>query len=182
MISDESLYYNYIDGDSNALAELLARYDESLNLFIFSFVKNEEEAEDLAIDAFAHLAASDKRFKGKSSFKTWLFAIGRNLALEYLRRHRIDMDDLFDECAADFKTPDLPILQKERYAQLYRALGMLNAEYRQVLYLKFFEDMSVAETAKVTGKKERQISDLIYRGKQALKKELEKAGFEYENY
>ena len=50
-----------------------------------------------------------------------------------------------------------------------------------MLYLKFFEDMSVAETARVTGKKERQISDLIYRGKQALKKELEEAGFEYEN-
>jgi RNA polymerase sigma factor, sigma-70 family len=180
MISDESLYYRYLDGDDDALAELLSRYDESLNLFLFSFVQNAEDAEELALDAFARLAASDKRFQGRSSFKTWLFAIGRNLALQHLRRHRINAGTLTDE-ARDEKTPDLPMLSEERYRQLYLAMEKLKAEYRQVLYLKYFEDMTVSETATVLKKSERQVSDLIYRGKQSLKETLEKEGFEYED-
>jgi len=181
MASDESLYYAYIDGDSNALAELLSRYDESLNLFIFSFVKNAEDAEDLALDTFAHLAASDKKFRGNSSFKTWLFAIGRNLALQHLRRHRFRTTEFTGEEVADEKTPDLKLLQKENQRQIYEAMEKLREEYRQVLYLKYFEDMNVSEAARVLNKKERQVSDLIYRGKQALKKTLEKEGFEYED-
>lgn len=181
MISDESLYYNYLDGDNDALAELLSRYDESLNLFIFSFVKNAEDAEELALDTFARLVASDKRFQGRSTFKTWLFAIGRNQALQYLRKHRIKTDAFTDESASDVETPELPMLKKERYRQLYMAMEKLKEEYLQALYLKYFEGMSVPETAKVLNKNDKQVSDLIYRGKQSLKIVLEKEGFEYED-
>ena len=73
------------------------------------------------------------------------------------------------------------MLSEERYRQLYLAMEKLKAEYRQVLYLKYFEDMTVSETATVLKKSERQVSDLIYRGKQSLKETLEKEGFEYED-
>ena len=182
MKSDENLYYDYLDGDDSALAELLSRYDESLNLFLFSFVKNAEDAEELALDAFARLVASDKKFQGRSTFKTWLFAIGRNLALQHIRKHGIRTDRFAEgQAVADEKTPDLPIMAQERYRQLYAAMGQLKEEYRMVLYLKYFEDMSVAESAGVLSKSEKQVSDLLYRGKQALKNMLEKEGFEYDD-
>jgi len=179
--TDENLYYDYLDGDSSALNELLLRYDESLNLFIFSFVKNEEDAEELALDTFSRLAASDKVFQGKSTFKTWLFAIGRNLAIQFLRKHRLKTDPGGAENVPDRETPDIPMLNKERNRQLYLAMNQIKAEYRQALYLKYFEDMGVTEIAKVIDKSERQVSDLIYRGKQSLKKILEEEGFEYED-
>jgi RNA polymerase sigma-70 factor (ECF subfamily) len=183
MKSDESLYYEYLDGDDDALGELLTRYEESLTLFIYSFVRNIDDAEDLALDAFAVLAASDKKFKGLSTFKTWLFAIGRNQARQYLRKNRLHVQ--FDENESDITddmTPELPLLQEEKNRQLYMAMARLNDDYRRVLILKYFQGMGCGEMARVLDRSEKQVSDLLYRGKQALKKELETGGFEYEDH
>ena len=73
------------------------------------------------------------------------------------------------------------ILGEEKRRQLYASMEQLKSDYQEVLYLKYFESMTVAEMARVLGKSERKISDLIYRGKQSLKRVLEKEGFEYED-
>ncbi len=181
MKSDEALYYEYLDGNDDALGQLLTRYEESLTLFLYSFVRNIDDAEDLALDAFAVLAASDKKFRGLSTFKTWLFAIGRNQARQYMRkaRRQFQFNDNGDEII-DGETPELPLLQEEKNRQLYLAMEKLNEDYRRVLILKYFQDMGCGEMAQVLNKSEKQVSDLLYRGKQALKKELESGGFEYD--
>ena len=56
----------------------------------------------------------------------------------------------------------------------------LNNEYRQVLYLTYFEDFSNTETAKIMGKSERQIRNLLYRSKESLRKIIEREGYKYE--
>ena len=86
MKCDEVLYYAYLDGDDEALEELLIRYCESLTLFLVTIVKNIDDAEDLMMDAFSVLLSSEKTFCGRSCFKTWLFAIGRNKAVSFIRK------------------------------------------------------------------------------------------------
>lgn len=180
MKSDESLYYEYLDGDDEALGQLLDRHEASLTLFIYSFVKNMDDAEELTLDTFARIVASDRKFQGRSSFKTWLFAIGRNQALQHLRKHRFPLQfSESPEDGVDEKTPDLPLLQEEKNRQLYLAMEKLNDDYRRVLILKYFQGMACGEMAKILHKSEKQVSDLLYRGKQALKRELENGGFEY---
>lgn len=76
---------------------------------------------------------------------------------------------------------DTEIFEKERNRQLYDALSKLRAEYREVLYLTYFENMSYKEAAVIMKKSEQQITNLVHRGKQNLKEVLEQEGFHYEN-
>ena len=74
------------------------------------------------------------------------------------------------------RSPETPFFENERRHQLYDALAKLKPEYREALYLVYFEDMSYHTAAQVMNKNERQITNLIYRGKQSLKAILEKGG------
>lgn len=73
-------------------------------------------------------------------------------------------------------------LKEERKIVVHRALRRLKPEYRQVLYLLFFEEFDHGEIARIMKKSRRQIENLLYRAKMSLKSELEKEGFVYEEY
>ena len=72
-------------------------------------------------------------------------------------------------------------LRQEQHVALHRAMSDLATDYRTALWLVYFEDFSNKEVAVAMGKSERQIKNLLYRAKQALKTKLEKEGFAYEN-
>ena len=181
--SDEALYSRFLKTrDESAFRVLLERHKESLLLFINGFVRNLDDAEELMMDAFAETAAGPTLFSGRSSFKTWLFSIGKNLALMHLRKQRrMPMaDEAVSEDIPDASDlPDLQLLQDERNRQLYQALAQLNDDYRQILILLYFENMSHEEAGKVMGKNRRQIYHLADRGRVALRERLERMGFEY---
>ena len=175
--SDEALYARYLaSGDEDAFRVLLERHREGLTLFLRSFVPTLEDAEDLMIDAFAVAASGTAAFSGGSSFRTWLFAIGRNLARSHLRRQRV----LAPEEAPGAVTPELELLRSERSRRLYEAMAGLKQEYRQVLYLLYFEQMSQDDAARIMRKTKKQIYHLTSRGRDALRAALERTGFEYE--
>lgn len=175
--SDEALYARYLaSGDEDAFRVLLERHREGLTLFLRSFVPTLEDAEDLMIDAFAVAASGTAAFSGGSSFRTWLFAIGRNLARSHLRRQRVPAP----EEAPDAVTPELELLRSERSRRLYEAMAGLKQEYRQVLFLLYFEQMSQDDAARIMRKTKKQIYHLTSRGRDALRAALERTGFEYE--
>lgn len=176
METDEILYRRYIDGEDDALRTLLERHRDGLTLFLYGMVGSMEDAEDLMMDSFAALLAKDKPFLERSSFKTWLFAIGRNKALAFLRKTRRRPTDME---TPQPEQPGFSLLRKEQNRQLYRAIAGLKEEYRQALYLTCLEEMTVAEAARVMKKTARQVTFLTYRGKQALKKVLEQEGVTY---
>ena len=175
--SDESLYRLYLtEGSEDALRELLVRHRESLTLFLYGIVRDMGDAEELMLDAFAVAAARTSSYMGRSSFRTWLFGIGRHLALRQLRRRR---EFPSHEVGEEGGSPESELLRSERQRQLYEALERLNPEYRQVLYLIYFEEMSAEDAARVMGKTRKQIYNLTERGKKALRAELERTGFDY---
>ncbi len=175
--SDEDLFFHYIENKEDAaLKILLGRYREELTFFIFGFLKNMEDAEEIMMDAFAVAASGTTGFLGKSSFKTWLFAIGRNLAFKSLRRKRFLFMPLNEEITADSGLPELELLRDEKKRLLYEALNSINPEYRQALHLVYFEEMSTDEVAAVMKKNKKQVYNLVARGKAAMKEALEKRG------
>ena len=97
MESDEQIYSRYLahrsEGDFRILLE---RHRESLTLFLYSFVRNMEDAEELSLDAYAE-AAAGANYAGKSTFKTWLFSIGKNLALMHLRKRRYTAEEPLEQ-------------------------------------------------------------------------------------
>lgn len=178
---DEMYYEKFLNGDQTALEELIGIHKEGLTLFLYRYTNDIMEAENIMIDTFAQLVVSRKRFMGKSSLKTYLFAIGRNEALRYLKKKKRHIS--LDEQQFEIVDPNFPMefemLKEERKHQLYNAMQQLQAEYREVLFLLYFENMSYQEAGKVMKKSLKQITNLAYRGKKALKEKLEKDGFTY---
>lgn len=103
--------------------------------------------------------------------------------MDYLRRHKkmadTPIDDL-ESCLIEEQGVERSYLQEEQKIVLHKALHSLKEEYRQVLYLTYFDGFSNADAAVAMKKSKRQIENLVYRAKQALKAQLEKENFVYE--
>jgi len=179
-----SCYQRYLDGDNSGLEDLVVEYNDSIVFYINGFVNNIATSEDIAADTFVELIVRKNHFKNNYLFKTWLFKIARNNAIDYLRKQSrwqaIPIEDIEDELA-DKETLENSILKSEQDRQLHNAMKTMHNEYRDVLHLVYFEDMSYDAASTVLGKNAKQIKNLVYRAKQALKLSLEKEGFVYEN-
>ena len=178
MVSDEAAYRWYLSGEEKAADLLAERYGDALTLYINGYIKDIHEAEDLMIEAFAQLFAKERLIGGKGSFKAYLYKTARHLALRHNQKHRfvfLRLDELDFEPQSDTLI-DTDLLRSERDRQLYDALEKLKAEYREALYLVYFEDMSYAQAAEVTGKTVKQITNMVYRGKESLRRLLEREG------
>lgn len=175
-------YQRFLAGDKQGLVEIMELYSDRLVAFINGFVHNESTAEDLMQDTYLELIIKECSFRGESQFKTWLFKIARNKAIDHIRKHRkvIPVDEMFSFWFEEDQSPENLLVASERNSAVRAAMKSINPLYAQVLYLSFFEDMSNAEISSVIGKSKRQVEMLVYRAKESLKISLEKEGFEYE--
>ena len=172
-------YRRYLDGDDSGIVDVIRDYKDGLILYINGITGDISLAEEIMEEAFFRIVTKRPKYNGKSSFKTWLYAIGRNVAIDYLRKSNRDMP-ISDTQLEDEQFLEENYLRAEQKITLHRAMSRLCADYRQVLYLSFFEDLSNDDTATVMHKSKRQIENLLYRAKKSLRSELEKEGFEYE--
>ena len=175
-------YQDFFAGNQEALTDIIRDYRDGLLLYLNGIVQNITIAEELTEDVFVKLVMKRPRFSADSSFKTWLYAIGRNLAISYLRRQKhihIPLENC-PELTDDEKNLERQYIQKEQKMILHNAMKALKPEYRQVLWLIYFEGFSQKETARIMGKTVHNVETLAYRARQALKAKLLEEGFEYE--
>jgi RNA polymerase sigma-70 factor (ECF subfamily) len=175
----EEIYRRFLDGDDSALEKLVDLYGQNLTRFISGFVNDPVAAEELTIDAFAELALKRTRFAGRSSLKTWLFSIGKHLALNFLKKHKkerhLPLDEIWEIAVP--QSPETDLFMEERRHQVHGAMRTLKVDHSEVLRLLFFEDMSYVEAGIRMNKTETQVRGLAHRAKRALKKILEHGGF-----
>ena len=176
MDNGESSYRRFLDGDESAFGEILDMYSENLIFFINRYVGNVAIAQELSEDVFVDLLIHKRRYNFKTSLKTYIFTIGRNKAISYLRRcvRRPECAYEYIENESDRKNLEDEFLKKERERELHRAINALIEDYKTVLHLIYFEEMSYEQAGKVMKKSRKQIENLAYRARQALKTELEK--------
>ena len=183
MDNGASSYRRFLDGDDNGIAEIVRDYKDGLILYLNGFVNNISVAEELMEETFFKIITKKPRFTAKYSFKTWLYTIGRNVAIDYLRHYSkradISVDDIGDSLKDEYDLEKLYIMEERKIA-VHNALRRLHPEYRQVLWLLYFEVFSNTEAASIMKKNARQMKNLVYRAKSALKSELDKEGFMYE--
>ena len=182
MDNGASSYRRFLLGDDEAIVEIIRDYKDGLMFYLNGYVNDIYVAEELVEDTFFRIVTKKPRFSGKSSFKTWLYAIGRNVARDSLRRRKtadITVEDS-EKRRRDESAFEKEYLEQERKIILHNALRKLSPEYRRVLYLKYFESFSNAEISLILEKSVHQTENLIHRAKKSLKSELDKAGFEYE--
>ncbi len=174
-------YRRFLDGDENGLVAIIHDYKDGLILYLNSIVNNLHAAEELAEDTFVKLGVKKPRDNGKGAFKTWLYTMGRHLAIDYLRRQRkIEVLSLESEMTAEEYSLESAFLHDERNKILHQAMRRLKPEYGQVLWLVYFEGFSLRQVAKVMNKSVHATETLVYRARLSLKTVLTKEGFDDE--
>lgn len=189
-VADGELYNSFLGGDIDSYDQLMIRYGDSLTLYLYGYLHDWEEAEDLMIEAFARIMAKRPNI-AEGAFKAYLFRTGRNLSIRSAeRRQRIKMfsvdgmekevsDSIIAERTGIRKdSEELPqmLADEERAETLRRCLDRIEPELREALWLIYMERMSYAQAARVMGVKEKRIDRLLTRGKRQMRIELEKEG------
>ena len=176
MENGASSYLRFLDGDKNGFVELVTDYKDGLTLFVNTIIRDIHISEEVANEVFLKLYVKKPKYKSSYSFKTWLYTIGKNTAINYVKKfRRIDYSSIEDCCyISDEKDVESDYIKGEQNLIIHQTLKTLKTDYAQVLYLIFFEELSNEEAAKVMDKTKKQISDLIYNAKKALKSELER--------
>jgi RNA polymerase sigma-70 factor (ECF subfamily) len=167
--------------DAGLLDELIVRYQHRLMRYLLYLTSNREQAEDLFQEVWMRVLVRGAQFNGKACFDTWLFTIARNLVIDQKRKRTMaSLDELFEGGSDDDRPMSFEIADDEptpfdRFANLEDrerlAAGMLGLDpiYREVLVLRFYEELSLEEIAKVTQAPLSTVKSRLYRGLAAIK-------------
>lgn len=160
--------------------ELYSKYHHDVFQFIFYMVKNREQAEDLVQEVYIRVLKSYERFEGKSSEKTWLFSIARNVTIDHFRKSKGWKERLaekFDWTTGvvkdDNPIPEEIALQKEEVAMIYKCLDKCTVDQRMVIIMRYIQELSIIETAEALGWTESKVKTTQHRALKVLKKEME---------
>ncbi len=183
MDNGASSYRRFLNGDDNAISEIVGDYKDGLILYLNGYVKNIFIAEELAEDTFFRLITKKPKFSAKSTFKSFLYAIGRNVAVDFVRHNskllNVPIENM-ENYLSEEQSLERSYIKQERKIILHKAISQLQTDYKNILWLVYFEGFSNREVAVILKKNDRQIKNLLYRAKQSLKLKLEKENFIYE--
>jgi RNA polymerase sigma-70 factor (ECF subfamily) len=174
--------------DAGLLDELIVRYQHRLLRYLLYLTSNREMAEDLFQEVWMRVLVRGGQFNGQARFDTWLFTIARNLVIDHRRKRTMSsLDELFDvgggddrpmsfEVAAGEPTPFDSFSNLEDRERIAAALLQLDTLHREVLVLRFHEELSLEEIATVTRAPLSTVKSRLYRGMAAMKPYLEQSG------
>ena len=170
--------------DMELLADLVERSQHRLVRYLLYLTGRREYAEDLAQETWIRVLQRGSQYNGRQRFDPWLFAIARNLAIDYLRKKRkavqtASLPDDRDEIllvSSSGPSPFEAAARSEDAIRLAGQLQILSPLYREALLLRFQEDLSLAEIAQVLGAPVTTVTSRIYRGLAALRSAFEEGG------
>lgn len=177
--TEKSLYARFLKREESAVTEVVLRYRAGLILFINGYVKNHVIAEDIASEVFVKILVKKPKIKNENYFKTYLYSVGKNSALTYLRKNKL-VSFLNCENLPYNDDPETLAIQNETRRKIINAITTLKTEYRQVLMLRYYENLTVEDISKITKLNKKQVYNSLQRGKDALKNILEKEGVYFE--
>jgi len=169
--------------DPDLLDRLIEQYQHRLLRYLVYLSGNRELAEDLFQETWIRVLERGHQYDGKHEFCTWLYAVARNLTIDYLRRKNpVSLDGLLeDEDHAPLEPADTRpaaweiVAQNEQAERINTALVSIPAEYRETVVLRFQEGLALDEIAAVTGAKLGTVKSRLYRGLNLLMSLLEGA-------
>ena len=172
-----ALYEKYLCGDEKSFEKLMVFIYKDLIFFINRYVNDIYTAEDLAEDTFVKLLENKKRFdSSRSSLKTFLFTVGKNLALDYLRKNKktafsLSLSDNTDIPSEELELADY-VIKKENSRLVYSAVKNLPPLESKVIHLLYFENMSYKEISKVLEIPVKNLYEISRVAKDKLEKHL----------
>ena len=146
-------------GSSKAYASLMASYREPLYLLLLRMTHNTTTASDLTVETFSKAFLQLNRYSPTGTFSSWLFSIGVNTYIDYLRKRKIETvslnsitrtsDNEFIEyqISSNQPNPEEAMIRMQRDAALKEIVTQLKEPYRQIIELRYYEDLSYEEIA-----------------------------------
>jgi RNA polymerase sigma-70 factor (ECF subfamily) len=169
------------------IEELIVRYQHRLLRYLLYLTGNREQAEDLFQEVWMRVLVRGSQYNGQARFETWLFTIARNLLIDQRRKRTMSsLDELFEtggdddrpmafEIADGEPTPFDHFVNLEDRERIAAALLELDTLHREVLVLRFHEELSLDEIAKVTKAPLSTVKSRLYRGMAMIRPILEQA-------
>jgi len=181
--ADADLVARAVGGDDDAYAALVARYEDLVYTVAVRVVGNEEDARDVAQEAFVRAHRALPKFRGDSKFSSWLYRITVNRALTHLKRKRrrgvavdIDRARALESSAIDPPRQDDPgqgVVDEEFRLSVRGAVAELPPRYRAVVTLFYLEERSYNEVAEILGIPMGTLKTHLHRARQLLREKLE---------
>ena len=179
MDNGASSYRRYLNGDEEAFREIVTEHFDSLTFFVNRYVNDYAAAEDIALDVFTQLVVNQHGYNFSVSLKTYLFIMGRSRALDYIKhRNKRKMVALTEASEITSGEPSLEemLVADDRKRAVNDAMNQLSEEIRLAIHLVYFAQLTPDETAKVLKKSRKQVYNLLFRGKNALRTILGEEG------
>jgi RNA polymerase sigma-70 factor (ECF subfamily) len=167
-----------IAGDTHAFAKLVDRYKDMTVLLAYNILLNQEDAEEVAQDAFVKAFTALHTYKAEARFSTWLYRIVVNTALNRKKLKKYPSTEIVEETLDDneFQASNIEAWQvtAEHRKHIQAALQSLNVNERLCITLYYLNELSVEEIRSLTGISNSNIKVLLHRGRKNLYKALHK--------
>jgi RNA polymerase sigma-70 factor, ECF subfamily len=170
--------------DPELLDRLIERFQHRLLRYLVFLTGNRELAEDIFQETWIRVMERGKQYNGKAKFDTWLFAIARHLVIDWSRKKTTTSLEALQEQYGNEHAFDVPangpspfdaVTSRENRETVQAALTQLDSLHREVLVLRFHEELSLEEIASVTGAPLSTVKSRLYRGLAALKPSVTEA-------
>ncbi|KKU72723.1 MAG: RNA polymerase sigma factor, sigma-70 family [Parcubacteria group bacterium GW2011_GWA2_47_26] len=155
--SDEQLIKDYLEGNKQTLEVLIGRYLKPIYGFVYRYLGDAHNAEDVTQDVFVKIWRNLKKFDRDKNFKTWIFTIAKNTCLDFLKKKRTvvfseyeteDGENYLADNIADLSPLPPEILERTDIAQMLSAvMQKLSPEHRVVLFLHYNDHLTFREIA-----------------------------------
>ena len=175
-VDDRALIDAVLAGDRDRFAVVVERETPTVYRACLRILGQRYDAEDVAQEAFVTAFRSLRTYRGEGSLRGWLLRIATRLAFRRLAQRR-PTDPLDDPLAARLATdpradPGVAVILHERQAAVRDAVAALPAQYREVVALRFFGDLSLSEIANITGRPLNTVKTHLRRGLERLQPAL----------
>lgn len=157
------------------IVQLYQQYHRDVYQFSLFFTNSVPDAEDITQETFIKAMKNIKTLKDPERAKAWLLSIARHTAIDHLRKKKFKwiVPDILENLSTDKREiPDEQILQREKWQEVQDALLKLRPNYRALLILRGFKELSIGETAEILQCTELKVRVDFHRAVKALKKEL----------
>src|SRR5690349_2332366 len=164
-----------LGGDRAAFGQLMHRYTGAVYNLAYRMLGNAEDAEDAVQEIFLRAYTRLASFDRARRFSTWLLSIGSNYCIDRLRRRRfawLTLDDVAYTMPSRERGPERSALEHEQRERVPAALLRLPENYRLVLILRYWQDLSYDEIAQVTGLTESALKTRLHRARHMLAEAL----------
>jgi RNA polymerase sigma-70 factor (ECF subfamily) len=177
--SDWELVQRCQSGDSGAFQELVSRYHQKVYLVILGLLRNREDALEVAQETFLRAYRKISGFQGGSSFYTWLYRIGVNLAIDAQRRQkrnpldfRESMDRVLESQGEVARDPFADAHDRELREGLMKAINDLTPEHKAVIVLRTVEGLSYKDIGEILGCSEGTVMSRLHYARKKLHEKL----------